>query len=49
MQWGLPLVQYARDHAYLITTPHIGGYGYESMKKTQMVLAEKLVEVLASS
>jgi D-3-phosphoglycerate dehydrogenase len=37
-----PLVMYARANNNLIITPHIGGCTAESMKKTELFLAEKL-------
>jgi D-3-phosphoglycerate dehydrogenase / 2-oxoglutarate reductase len=37
-----PLVQYARTHANLLITPHIGGCTRESMEKTELFLAGKL-------
>jgi D-3-phosphoglycerate dehydrogenase / 2-oxoglutarate reductase len=40
------VVRYARTHGNLIATPHIGGCTYESMEKTEMFLARKLVNVL---
>jgi D-3-phosphoglycerate dehydrogenase len=38
-----PLVEYARTHDNLIITPHIGGATYESMAKTELFMAEKLI------
>jgi D-3-phosphoglycerate dehydrogenase len=43
-----PLVAYARQHAHVIITPHIGGCTIESMDKTELFLAEKLCPVLAA-
>jgi D-3-phosphoglycerate dehydrogenase len=40
-----PLVQYAASHRNLLITPHIGGCTSESMAKTELFLAEKLLEV----
>lgn len=37
-----PLVEYARTHANLLVTPHIGGATWESMEKTEIFVAEKL-------
>lgn len=41
-----PLVAYAREHDNLIITPHIGGCTAESMEKTEMFLAERLLAML---
>lgn len=41
-----PLIQYARDHDRLIVTPHIGGCTVESMAKTEVFMAKRLVEVV---
>jgi D-3-phosphoglycerate dehydrogenase len=41
-----PLVRYARRHANLLITPHLGGCTVESMEKTEQFLAEKLVALL---
>ena len=38
-----PLVQYARAHSNLIITPHIGGATFESMEKTELFLAKRLI------
>jgi D-3-phosphoglycerate dehydrogenase len=43
-----PIVQYAREHANLILTPHIGGWTYESQEKTELFMAKKLQEFLTS-
>jgi D-3-phosphoglycerate dehydrogenase len=43
-----PLIRYARDHDTLILTPHIGGCTVESMAKTEMFMAQRLVDVLRS-
>jgi D-3-phosphoglycerate dehydrogenase len=43
-----PLIRYAARHDNLIVTPHIGGYTFESLAKTEVFLAEKLVQVLAA-
>ena len=39
-----PLVAYAREHDNLIITPHIGGCTFESMEKTEVFLAQKLLQ-----
>ncbi len=41
-----PLVAYARDHANLLLTPHIGGNTVESFEKTELFLAEKVVRAV---
>lgn len=43
---GHPLVDYSRRHANLIITPHIGGCTAESMKKTELFMAQELRAVL---
>jgi len=44
-----PLVGYARNHANLIITPHIGGCTSESMARTEVFLANKLCAALQAS
>ncbi len=39
-----PLVRYATSHDTLLLTPHIGGNTYESSEKTEIFLANRLVE-----
>jgi D-3-phosphoglycerate dehydrogenase len=41
-----PLIVYSRKHSNLIITPHIGGCTVESMEKTEIFLAERLVSLL---
>lgn len=41
-----PLVQYARTHDNLIIVPHIGGNTWESTRKTELFIADKVLEVL---
>src|SRR5262245_5867775 len=43
-----PLVAYARKHEHLIVTPHIGGCTVESMEGTELFLARKLRQMVAS-
>jgi D-3-phosphoglycerate dehydrogenase len=43
-----PLVRYARTRDNLIVTPHIGGATTESMRRTEMFVAEKLRRLLAA-
>jgi len=41
-----PLVIYAQEHDNLLITPHVGGCSVESMEKTAMFMAERLVTLL---
>jgi len=41
-----PLLDYARSHDRLLVTPHIGGATHESMAKTEVFMARKLVKFL---
>ena len=41
-----PLLQYAATHDNLIVTPHIGGYTFESLARTEQYLADKLLDFL---
>jgi D-3-phosphoglycerate dehydrogenase / 2-oxoglutarate reductase len=41
-----PVIRYAREHDTLIVTPHIGGCTVESMEKTEVFMAKRLVEVV---
>ena len=43
-----PLIDYARSHANLIITPHIGGAAKNSMEKTEIFMARKLKAHLAA-
>jgi len=42
------MAQYARKHQHLLITPHIGGCTFESMEKTEIFLARKVVAGLLS-
>lgn len=42
-----PLVRYAATHDNLILTPHIGGYTFESLARTEIHLAGILLQFLA--
>lgn len=42
-QNGDPLIAYARSHSNLLITPHIGGCTVESMGKTELFMAHKLI------
>ena len=42
-----PLVAYARGRDDVIITPHIGGCTRESMEKTELHLAQRLVDLLS--
>jgi D-3-phosphoglycerate dehydrogenase len=44
---GSRLLEYARGHRNLLITPHTGGCTLESMQKTEIFLAEKVVERLS--
>jgi D-3-phosphoglycerate dehydrogenase len=44
-----PLLAYARSHANLIITPHLGGATVESMAATEVFMANKLMEFLEHS
>jgi D-3-phosphoglycerate dehydrogenase len=46
--WSSPLQVYAATHDNLIVTPHIGGFTVESLEKTEIFLAERLLAQLAS-
>jgi D-3-phosphoglycerate dehydrogenase len=41
-----PLIEYSRRSGNLLITPHIGGCTFESMEKTEMYLADRLVSLL---
>lgn len=41
-----PLTQYARQHSNLLITPHIGGCAYESVEKTEIFMARKVLNWL---
>lgn len=41
---GHPLVDYARAHANLVLSPHVGGYGRSSIERTRRFVAERFVE-----
>jgi D-3-phosphoglycerate dehydrogenase len=45
--WEHPLMAYSRRAANLLITPHIGGCTIESMEKTEVFLASKLVRELS--
>ena len=38
-----PLLTYARTHNNLLITPHIGGVTYDSMEKTEIFIAQKIL------
>lgn len=44
-----PLIEYSRKHHNLLITPHIGGCTAESMAKTEIFLAQKVVGALAAT
>ncbi len=39
-----PLIQYARNNSNLIITPHTGGATFDSMAKTELFMAQKLLK-----
>ncbi|MCK6546323.1 hydroxyacid dehydrogenase [Myxococcota bacterium] len=41
-----PLVVYARKHSNLVLTPHVGGYGRDSIHTTRRFVAERFVELV---
>lgn len=41
-----PLINYSKNHDNLIITPHIGGATFESMEKTEIFIARKILEYL---
>ena len=43
-----PLMKYAAEHDNLLIVPHIGGNTIESFEKTELFLAERVIEALAS-
>lgn len=45
----LPLVAYARTHAELLITPHIGGCTYESMEATEVFIAARISEMFSNA
>ncbi|MEL6536810.1 MAG: NAD(P)-dependent oxidoreductase, partial [Bacteroidota bacterium] len=38
------LIDYAQDHRNLIITPHMGGYGKESIERTRRFMAQKFIK-----
>lgn len=42
-----PLIAYAREHDNLLIVPHIGGKTRESMEKTEIFIAERVVEAVS--
>jgi D-3-phosphoglycerate dehydrogenase len=43
---GSELLRFAQQHGNLLITPHIGGCTYESLEKTEIFLAQKVVVAL---
>jgi D-3-phosphoglycerate dehydrogenase len=43
-----PLLAYAATHDELLVTPHIGGATFESMEKTEVFMARKLLDLVGS-
>jgi D-3-phosphoglycerate dehydrogenase len=46
--WSSPLRRYASTHDNLLITPHIGGYTFESLEKTELFLVDRLLDALAA-
>jgi D-3-phosphoglycerate dehydrogenase len=46
--WSKKLIDYAKRNTNLIITPHIGGCTLESMRKTELFLAEKFAQTAQS-
>jgi D-3-phosphoglycerate dehydrogenase len=46
-EWSSPLQVYAATHDNLIVTPHIGGFTVESLERTEVFLANRLLGLLA--
>ena len=44
-----PLVRHAATHDNLILTPHIGGYTFESLERTELHLTARLLRILDQS
>ncbi len=42
-----PLVKYAATHKNLIIVPHLGGATFESMAKTEELIANKIAKYLS--
>ena len=40
------LVRYAKSHDNLLIVPHLGGNTFESFEKTELFLAQKIIESL---
>jgi D-3-phosphoglycerate dehydrogenase / 2-oxoglutarate reductase len=38
------LIKYSKEHNNLIITPHIGGYGNDSIRKTRIFIVKKLIK-----
>jgi D-3-phosphoglycerate dehydrogenase len=43
-----PVIEFGRDHPTLLITPHIGGYGRQSITSTRMFVARKLARAVAA-
>jgi D-3-phosphoglycerate dehydrogenase len=41
-----PLLAYAREHSNLLITPHMGGYGKDSIARTRAFVTQKFLEVI---
>ena len=45
-QGASALLNYAREHANLLITPHMGGYGRESIAKTRAFVTRKFLDIV---
>jgi D-3-phosphoglycerate dehydrogenase len=46
VEGSIDLMEYAKNHTNLIITPHMGGYGKESIAKTRQFVTEKLIRAI---
>jgi D-3-phosphoglycerate dehydrogenase / 2-oxoglutarate reductase len=46
VQGSQALIQYAKVHANLLITPHIGGFGKESIYRTRNFITQKLIKII---
>lgn len=44
-----PLVRYAQSHSNVLIVPHIGGNTFESFEKTEIFIAERVVQAMRGS
>jgi D-3-phosphoglycerate dehydrogenase len=43
---GHPLLDYARNNNNLLLTPHMGGYGKDSIKRTRIFIVNKFLQIM---